>query len=77
MVAIKNAKLAGDIEEEMEPPEVTGPNLLQGARRVEDTSGQGSQCDEPMTDAGSIDPADIAFDDLGNESSATAATDEL
>eukprot|EP00974_Lingulodinium_polyedra_P031949 3076997-Lingulodinium_polyedra.AAC.1 len=76
MVAIKNAKLAGDFEEEVETPEVTGPGPRQDVRKVGDASGQESLCDEPMTDAGSIDPVDVALEDLGNESSATAATDD-
>eukprot|EP00974_Lingulodinium_polyedra_P049813 4791580-Lingulodinium_polyedra.AAC.1 len=50
---------------------------MREARKVEDLGSQESQRDEPMADACSIDPADIAFENLGNESSATAATDEL
>eukprot|EP00974_Lingulodinium_polyedra_P062989 6080351-Lingulodinium_polyedra.AAC.1 len=35
MVAIKNAKLAGNLEEEAETPEVTGPSPRRAAQQTE------------------------------------------
>eukprot|EP00974_Lingulodinium_polyedra_P110947 10730173-Lingulodinium_polyedra.AAC.1 len=71
MEAIKNAKRAADLEEEAETPEVTGSSPRRVVQRTEGAGEQDGPSDAPMIDAGSIDPADVAFEDLGNDSSAT------
>eukprot|EP00974_Lingulodinium_polyedra_P049484 4756860-Lingulodinium_polyedra.AAC.1 len=71
MVAIRSAKCASDIEEDAEAPEVTGSGPPQEGQCMEGTGKQDDLNDAPMTDAGSVDPVDVASEDLGADSSAT------